>query len=73
MVKSGALTFTDISRKWNNVHPPVDCMKTVLGPGEALLGTVMVSVEVAVPDESETIGGLRLTGNSGNENEDADM
>jgi len=48
-------------------------MKTVLGPGDALLGTVMVSAEVAVPEESETIGGLRLTGNSGNENEDADM
>ena len=72
-MKSGALTLTDMSRKWNNVHPPVESMKTVLGPGDALLGTVMVSAEVAVPEESETIGGLRLTGNSGNENEDADM
>ena len=48
-------------------------MNTVLSPGEALLGTVMVSVEVAVPEESETIGGFRSTGNDGNEKDDADM
>jgi hypothetical protein len=72
-VKSGPVMFTDISRKWKSVQPPVESIETKLSPGEALLGTVMVSVEVAVPDESETMGGFKSTGNDGNENEDADM
>lgn len=70
IVKSGPLTITDMSREWNNVQPPVASMNTVLLPGEALLGIVIVSVELAVPPEaSVTMGGFKETGSEGNENE----
>ena len=55
------------------MQPPVESMKTVLGPGEALLGTVIVRVELAFPEESETFDGFRSRGNAGSENEDANM
>jgi hypothetical protein len=55
------------------VQPAVASTNTVSLPDEALLGMVIVSVELADPEESETIAGFKVTGKGGKEAEAAIM
>jgi hypothetical protein len=75
IVKSGPVIVTGTSSRWKSVQPPVACMNIVLSLGKALLGMVIVSVDVVLPPEvNVTMGGFKDTGSEvGNENDEASM